>query len=255
MQHEGTAAGVGCSGHAAEAAPAHTWKQAPSTRPNSPTASQPVAPVGSSGRLSCHAQASSTPPAGSRRHAARAWGVVWGPKCFMATMLVPQKKKGEISSATLASRAAGPAERKGHLAVDRCQHGGQRQEQGRGEVGRQPAALAAAVACSSSARRGPSDPPTFRFSRPAARRRLPLCLAGLLIVPRCTGAHNLHPDAHALHLLVRQRLQSSHIFNRWRRRVRFGRPQGRPATPRRCPPRPIGGSMPERHPASTAGNH
>jgi hypothetical protein len=54
------------------------------------------------------AHSSSAAPAGMRRHEATSSGVVCGASCFMATIEVPQKKKGEMSSSTSSSEV-GPA--------------------------------------------------------------------------------------------------------------------------------------------------
>lgn len=55
------------------------------------------------------AHASRAPPAGMRRQAATSSGVVCGASCFMATMEVPQKKKGEMSS-KMSRAEEGPAD-------------------------------------------------------------------------------------------------------------------------------------------------
>ncbi len=57
----------------------------------------------------CRAQRSSAAPAGMRRQAATSRGGVWGASCFMATMEVPQKKKGETSRAASRTASSGPA--------------------------------------------------------------------------------------------------------------------------------------------------
>lgn len=57
----------------------------------------------------CRAQTSSAAPAGIRRQEATSSGVVCGASCFMATMEVPQKKKGDTSRAASSNAASGPA--------------------------------------------------------------------------------------------------------------------------------------------------
>ena len=55
------------------------------------------------------AHTSSAAPAGTRRQAASSSGVVCGASCFMATMEVPQKKKGDTSSAASSAAPSRPA--------------------------------------------------------------------------------------------------------------------------------------------------
>ena len=88
-----------------------TWNAAPSTSPNSATTSQAWGSVGALRPDRC-AHSSSTAPAGMSRQEATSRGVVWGASCFMATMLVPQKKKGEMSS-NASSSDSGPAAGRG----------------------------------------------------------------------------------------------------------------------------------------------
>lgn len=74
----------------------------------------------------CRAQTSSAAPAGMRRQAATSSGVVCGASCFMATMEVPQKKKGDTSRAASSTASSGPANNERLLwvgVVGRCKRG------------------------------------------------------------------------------------------------------------------------------------
>lgn len=70
------------------------WKNAPSTRPKRATAIHPSRETGVAFLPAELAQKRSAMPAGMRRQEATRSGVVCGASCFMATMEVPQKKKG-----------------------------------------------------------------------------------------------------------------------------------------------------------------
>mmetsp|Transcript_11710 Transcript_11710/g.33061 ORF Transcript_11710/g.33061 Transcript_11710/m.33061 type:complete len:256 (+) Transcript_11710:2298-3065(+) len=72
------------------------WKHAPSTSPNSATASHPTADDGPFSPFAL-AHRRSRPPAGRHRHAAMNIGGM--PSVFMATIDVPQKKNGLMRSA------------------------------------------------------------------------------------------------------------------------------------------------------------
>ena len=91
-----------------------TWKQAASMSPNAATASHASQPEGCFLPRAA-AKATSSAPAGSRRSAATKKGPVRGMTPFMATMAVPQKKKGDTrdahsqSSFPAAAREAGAA--------------------------------------------------------------------------------------------------------------------------------------------------
>ncbi|BAT11455.1 Os10g0493850, partial [Oryza sativa Japonica Group] len=75
-----------------------TWKQAASTRPKAATATQAAQPEGCLLPRAA-AKATSSAPAGRRRSAATKKGPVLGMTPFIATMAVPQKKKGDTSDA------------------------------------------------------------------------------------------------------------------------------------------------------------
>lgn len=70
-----------------------TWKQAASTKMKAAQATHPEGCF----LLRVVAKAMSSAPAGSRRSAATKKGPVLGMTPFMATMVVPQKKKGDKS--------------------------------------------------------------------------------------------------------------------------------------------------------------
>lgn len=75
-----------------------TWKQAASTRAKREMESQALSPEGK-GRLREVAKAIKRKPAGIRRKAETKKGPHFGITSFMATMAVPQKKKGETNTA------------------------------------------------------------------------------------------------------------------------------------------------------------
>lgn len=75
-----------------------TWKQVASTRAKREMESQAVSPEGK-GRLREAANATKRKPAGMRRKAETKNGPHFGITSFMATIAVPQKKKGETNTA------------------------------------------------------------------------------------------------------------------------------------------------------------
>jgi hypothetical protein len=91
-----------------------TWKQVASTRAKREMESQAVSPEGK-GRLREAANATKRKPAGMRRKAETKNGPDFGITSFMATIAVPQKKKGETSTAhshtTLPSAAASSSDK------------------------------------------------------------------------------------------------------------------------------------------------
>lgn len=75
-----------------------TWKQVASTRAKREMESQAVSPEGE-GRLREAANAIRRKPAGMRRKEETKKGPYFGMTSFMATMAVPQKKKGDTNTA------------------------------------------------------------------------------------------------------------------------------------------------------------
>lgn len=92
------------------------------------------------------AHASSAAPDGMRRHAATSSGVVCGASCFIATMEVPQKKKGDTSSSVSSTCASGPVrQRRGWVGGWVGAYAGRKHVAGPVQAGRSSSAHLAAA--------------------------------------------------------------------------------------------------------------